>query len=154
MNCINKAVLLGNVGRDPEIRSTADGKPIAQFSLATSDVWSSPSGERQTRTEWHRVVVFNEHLVSIVERFLKKGQRVYIEGQIRSRKWVDQNGQENVIREIVLGRYRGEIVLLNNNGDRHGDAASTPDSTHPSSTDNSNEADIPAADTISDDIPF
>ena len=145
MSCINKAILLGNLGRDPEIRTTSDGKPIAQFTLATSEVWSSPGKERQTRTEWHRIVVFNEHLVSIVERFLKKGQRVYIEGQIRTRKWTDQNGQENVIREIVLNRFRGEIVLL---GDRGTTApAEGPHEASPPEA-------APPADAVSDDIPF
>lgn len=146
MSCINKAILLGNLGRDPEIRTTSDGKPIAQFTLATSEVWSSPGREKQTRTEWHRVVVFNEHLVSIVERFLKKGQRVYIEGQIRTRKWTDQNGQENIIREIVLNRFRGEIVLLGDRGSAV-DAPPVPEESTP-------ELDAPPSDTVSDDIPF
>lgn len=145
MSCINKAILLGNLGRDPEIRTTSDGKPIAQFTLATSEVWSSPGRERQTRTEWHRIVVFNEHLVSIVERFLKKGQRVYIEGQIRTRKWTDQNGQENTMREIVLNRFRGEIVLL-------GDRSSAGQTDAPQSE--APPAEAPPSDTVSDDIPF
>ena len=144
MSCINKAILLGNLGRDPEIRTTSDGKPIAQFTLATSETWSAPGGERQTRTEWHRVVVFNDHLVPVVEKFLKKGQKVYVEGQIRSRKWTDQNGQENTIREIVISRFRGDIVLL-------GERASLA-----SQNESSDQEEPPALDTdsMSDDIPF
>ena len=143
MASINKVILLGNLGRDPEIRNTNDGKPIAQFPLATSEVWSGGSGEKQTRTEWHRVVVFNEHLVSVIERFLKKGHRVYLEGQIRTRKWTDQNGQENTIREIVLNRYRGELVLLSERGAAPGPG--TPASQEPLSVpdDVANQDDIP-----------
>ncbi|MCY4414094.1 MAG: single-stranded DNA-binding protein [Alphaproteobacteria bacterium] len=149
MNCINKAVLLGNLGRDPEIRTTTDGKPIAQFTLATSETWSGgPDQERQTRTEWHRVVIFNEHFVSLAERFLKKGQRVYIEGQIRTRKWTDQNGQENNMREIVLSRFRGELVIL---GDRNGTPESTEEpSSHAPASSKPNEA----LEELNDDIPF
>ena len=152
MNCINKVILLGNLGKDPDIRMSTDGKAIATFSLATSETWSNgPDQERQTRTEWHRVVVFNEHLVSVIERFLKKGQKVYVEGQLRTRKWTDPNGQEVSIREIVLTRFKGDLVII---GDRptQQDAQHTPSSSaakdHPPSEDHF------SADSISDDIPF
>jgi len=106
-------ILVGNLGRDPEIRSTQNGGRIANFSLATSESWKDRNtGERKERTEWHRVVIFNDNLVSVVERFVKKGAKLYIEGVLRTRKWTDQGGQERYTTEIVLENFRGELVLL------------------------------------------
>jgi single-strand DNA-binding protein len=110
---VNKVILIGNLGRDPEIRSTQDGQRIAQFTLATSENWRDrASGERKERTEWHRVVIFNERLAEIAEKYLKKGSKVYLEGQLQTRKWTDNQGQERYTTEIVLGRFRGELTML------------------------------------------
>src|SRR5882724_4853660 len=110
---INKVILVGNLGRDPEIRSTQDGMRIANLALATSDTWRDKmSGERKERTEWHRVVIFNERLAEIAEKYLKKGAKVYIEGALQTRKWTDNAGQERYTTEIVLQRFRGELTML------------------------------------------
>jgi single-strand DNA-binding protein len=110
---LNKVILIGNLGRDPEIRSTQDGTKIANFTLATSETWRDrTSGERQERTEWHRVVCFNERLTDVVERFLRKGRKVYVEGALQTRKWTDKDGQERYTTEVVLQKFRGELILL------------------------------------------
>jgi single-strand DNA-binding protein len=110
---VNKVILVGNLGRDPEIRSTQDGLRIANLSLATSESWrDKASGERKERTEWHRVVIFNERLVEVVEKYLKKGAKIYIEGALQTRKWTDNSGQERYSTEVVLQRYRGELTML------------------------------------------
>ena len=110
---VNKVILVGNLGRDPEIRSTQDGLRIGTISLATPESWRDKnSGERRERTEWHRVVIFNENLVEIAEKYLRKGSKIYIEGQIQTRKWTDQSGQERYTTEVVLNRYRGELTML------------------------------------------
>ncbi|MGO8914869.1 MAG: single-stranded DNA-binding protein [Stellaceae bacterium] len=110
---VNKVILIGNLGRDPEIRSTQDGIRIANFSVATSESWrDKASGERKERTEWHRVVIFNDRLVDIVEKYLKKGAKVYIEGALQTRKWTDNSGQERYTTEVVLQRFRGELTML------------------------------------------
>lgn len=113
MSSLNKAVLIGNVGKDPEIRSTQNSGKIASFTLATSDVWKEKAtGERKERTEWHRIVVFNPHLIAVVENYVKKGTKLYLEGAIQTRKWTDKDGGERYSTEIVLQRFRGEIILL------------------------------------------
>lgn len=117
---INKVILVGNLGRDPEIRHTTAGQKIAHLSIATSDTWKDKSGERQERTEWHRVVVFNTNLADFAERYLKKGSKVYIEGALQTRKYADQSGQERYTTEVVLGAYRGELVILDSRGDGMG----------------------------------
>ena len=110
---VNKVILIGNLGRDPEIRSTQDGTRIANFSVATSESWrDKASGERKERTEWHRVVIFNDRLVDIVEKYLKKGAKVYLEGALQTRKWTDNSGQERYTTEVVLQRFRGELTML------------------------------------------
>lgn len=110
---VNKVILVGNLGRDPEIRSTQDGTKIANLSLATSETWRDRnSGERRERTEWHRVVIFNDRLVDVVEKFLRKGSKIYIEGALQTRKWTDQQGMEKYTTEVVLQRYRGELTML------------------------------------------
>ena len=110
---VNKVILVGNLGRDPEIRSTQDGMRIAQLSVATSETWRDKmSGERKERTEWHRVVIFNERLAEIAEKYLRKGSKVYLEGSFQTRKWTDQSGQERYTTEVVIGRFKGELVLL------------------------------------------
>lgn len=109
---INKVILVGNLGRDPEIRHTNSGQKIANLSVATSDTWKDKSGERQERTEWHRVVVFNANLAEFAERFLRKGSKVYIEGSLQTRKFTDQSGAEKYTTEVVLSAFRGELVVI------------------------------------------
>ncbi len=110
---VNKVILVGNVGKDPEIRSMQNGGKIANLTLATSETWNDKaSGERKEKTEWHRVVVFNDRLVDVVERFVKKGEKIYVEGALQTRKWTDQSGQEKYTTEVVVDRFRGEITLL------------------------------------------
>ena len=111
---VNKVTLVGNLGRDPEVRAMQNGDKIVQLSVATSDRWKDKStGEQRERTEWHRVVIFNDALGKIAEQYLKKGSTVYLEGQLQTRKWTDQqSGQEKYTTEVVLQRYRGELTLL------------------------------------------
>src|SRR5215468_8512776 len=110
---VNKVILVGNLGRDPEIRSTQDGTRIANLAVATSESWRDRvSGERKERTEWHRVVIFNERLAEIAEKYLKKGSKVYVEGALQTRKWTDNSGQERYTTEVVLQRFRGELTML------------------------------------------
>jgi len=118
---VNKVILVGNLGADPEIRRTQDGRPVANLRVATSDSWKDKAtGERREKTEWHRVVIFNENLCRIAEQYLKKGSKVYIEGQLQTRKWQDQSGQDRYSTEVVLQGFRGELTLL----DRAGGAGS------------------------------
>jgi single-strand DNA-binding protein len=113
MSGVNKAILIGNLGKDPETRRTQDGRPIANLSIATSETWrDKATGERKERTEWHRVVIFNEGLAGIAEKYLKKGSKVYVEGAIKSRKWTDQGGVEKYVTEIVLQGFDAKVVLL------------------------------------------
>ena len=115
---INKVILVGNLGRDPEIRTTQSGMKVANLRIATSERWKDRnSGEMQERTEWHSVAIFNEHLVSVAERFLHKGSKVYVEGQLQTRKWTDQQGMDRYTTEIVMNRFRGELQMLDSRGD-------------------------------------
>lgn len=109
---MNKVILVGNLGRDPEVRNTNAGQKIANLSVATSDTWRDKSGERQEKTEWHRVVVFNSNLADFAERYLRKGSKVYVEGSLQTRKFTDQSGQEKYTTEVVLGNFRGELIVL------------------------------------------
>ncbi len=110
---LNRVMLIGNGGRDPEMRSTQDGRRIASFSVATSERWNDRvSGEKKERTSWHNIVVFNEHLAEVVEKYVKKGSKLYVEGQLQTRKWTDQQGHDRYTTEGVLSQYRGEITLL------------------------------------------
>ena len=114
---VNKVILVGNLGRDPEVRHTNDGNPIVNLSVATSESWRDrSSGERRERTEWHRVVIFNEKLGEIAQKFLQKGSKVYLEGQLQTRKWSDQQGVEKYSTEVVLNRFRGELTMLDTRG--------------------------------------
>lgn len=121
---VNKVILVGNLGRDPEIRFTQAGKKSAYFSIATSDQWKDrQSGERRERTEWHRIVVFNEGLADVVERFVKKGSKLYIEGALRTRKWQGQDGKDNYTTEIVLDGFNSTLTMLS--GTSNGDGGSS-----------------------------
>jgi single-strand DNA-binding protein len=110
---VNKVILVGNLGKDPEVRHTQDGKPIVSLSIATSESWrDKSSGERKEKTEWHRVVIFNESLAKVAEQYLKKGSTVYLEGQLQTRKYTDKDGAEKFSTEVVLQNYRGELTML------------------------------------------
>jgi single-strand DNA-binding protein len=114
---VNKVILIGNLGADPEIRHTQDGRPIANLRIATSESWrDKATGERKEKTEWHRVVIFNENLCKVAEQYLKKGSKVFIEGQLQTRKWQDQSGQDRYSTEVVLQGFRGELTLLDRAG--------------------------------------
>ena len=124
---VNKVILVGNLGRDPEIRRTQDGRPIANLNVATSESWrDKATGERKEKTEWHRVVIFNEGLCKIAEQYLKKGAKVYLEGQLQTRKYTDKDGVEKYSTEVVLQNFRGELTLLGGRGGGEG-AASNDD---------------------------
>ena len=119
MSSVNKVVLLGNLGRDPEVRYTPSNAKIVNLSIATSERWRDKnSGDNRERTEWHRVVIFNENLADIAEKYLAKGSKVYLEGQLQTRKWTDQSGQERYTTEIVLQRFNGVLVLLGGRDER------------------------------------
>ncbi|MDE3017068.1 MAG: single-stranded DNA-binding protein [Pseudomonadota bacterium] len=152
---VNKVILVGNLGKDPEIRTTQDGREIANFSLATSESWKDKTtGERKEKTEWHRVVVFNENLVRVIKNYLKKGAKVYIEGSLQTRKWTDQSGVEKYSTEVVLQNFNGTLTMLD--GKRDGAGASNNESSS-----NYSQAPATAASTassarelIDDEIPF
>lgn len=149
---INKVVLVGNLGRDPEVRHTNSGQKIVHLSVATSDTWRDKTGERQEKTEWHRVVVFNSNLADFAERFLKKGSKVYVEGALQTRKYTDASGQERYTTEIVLGAYRGELVLLDA---RSGDASVNNENSMSSSAGAGwDTAAVSGSDSFDDEIPF
>lgn len=110
---VNKVVLVGNLGKDPDIRMAQDGTKIAQLSVATSETWKDRlTGEKKDKTEWHRVVVFNPNIADVCEKYLRKGAKVYLEGQLQTRKWTDQTGQEKYTTEIVLPKFKGELTML------------------------------------------
>ncbi len=110
---VNKVILVGNLGRDPEVRNTQDGGRLVNLSVATSENWKDRNtGERRERTEWHRVVIFNDRLGEVAEKYLRKGSKVYLEGQLQTRKWQGQDGQDRYTTEVVLGRFRGELTML------------------------------------------
>lgn len=118
---VNKVILIGNLGADPEIRTLNSGDRVANLRVATSETWRDRnSGERKERTEWHRVVIFNDNLVKVAENYLKKGSKVYIEGAIQTRKWQDQSGQEKYSTEVVLQKFRGELTMLDGRGEGGG----------------------------------
>lgn len=154
---VNKVILIGNVGRDPEIRSMQSGGRVANLSIATSEYWKDKaSGERKEKTEWHRVVIFNDNLVGVVENYVKKGAKLYLEGQLETRKWNDQSGAEKYSTEIVLRPYRGELTILDSragSGGGSGDAPSYGDA--PASFGAAPAGGKrPAIDELEDDIPF
>lgn len=114
---VNKVILVGNLGRDPEVRNTQAGGKVVSFSVATSESWNDKaSGERKEKTQWHRIAIFNERLGEVAEKFLRKGSKVYLEGQLESRKFTDKDGQEREVTEVVLSRFKGELTLLDSRG--------------------------------------
>ncbi len=123
---VNKVILVGNLGKDPEVRSLQSGSRVCNLSVATSENWKDKStGERKEKTEWHRVVIFNENLVQVAEKFLRKGSKVYIEGSLETRKWQDQSGAEKYSTEVVLKQYRGELTMLDGKGEGAGQGGGT-----------------------------
>ncbi len=114
---VNKVILVGNLGRDPEVRYAQDGTKIVNFTMATSETWKDKgTGERREKTEWHRVVIFNDRLADVAERYLRKGSKVYVEGALQTRKWTGQDGQERYTTEVALQRFRGELTMLDTRG--------------------------------------
>ena len=159
---VNKVILVGNLGRDPEVRSMQDGRSMVNMSVATSDTWRDrQSGERKERTEWHRVVIFNEKLAEVAQKYVRKGSKVYVEGQLSTRKWTDQGGQERYTTEVVIPRFGGALTMLDGRGD--GSGASTggggmDDDFAPPAGGNGGGGGRPAArgkaGDLDDDIPF
>ena len=127
---VNKVILVGNLGKDPEVRRMTSGDPVVNLSLATSESWKDKaSGERKEKTEWHRVVIFNKNLAEVAEKYLRKGSKVYVEGQLQTRKWTDKDGAEKYSTEVVLQNFRGELTMLdgkNDGGGRSGGAGEAP----------------------------
>ena len=121
---VNKVTLVGNLGKDPEARSMNNGGEVVSFTLATSETWNDRDGNKQEKTEWHNVVIFNENLGKVAKNYLRKGQKAYIEGQLQTRKWTDQNGNDRYTTEVVLQRFRGELVLLSGREGGGGGASS------------------------------
>jgi len=118
---VNKVILIGNLGADPEVRTMGSGGKVVNMRIATSENWTDKaSGERREKTEWHNVVIFNENLARVAEQYLKKGSKVYVEGQLQTRKWQDQSGQDRYTTEVVLQRFRGELTLLDSRGEGGG----------------------------------
>ena len=121
---VNKVILIGNLGADPEVRRTNDGRPIVNLRIATSETWrDKASGERREKTEWHRVVIFNEGLCRVAEQYLRKGSKVYLEGQLQTRKWQDQSGQDRYSTEVVLQGFNSQLTMLDGRGDSAGAGA-------------------------------
>lgn len=152
---VNKVILIGNLGNDPDIRSMQTGSRVANLSIATSESWKDRNtGERKERTEWHRVVVFNEGLVSICENYLRKGAKVYIEGQLETRKWTDQNGQDKYTTEVVLRPFRGELTMLDSRGGSEGGYQQQSRPMAAAASGGGSAAAAPVHDDFEDDIPF
>ena len=154
---INKVVLVGNLGRDPEIRHTNAGQKIAHLSVATSDTWRDKNGERQERTEWHRVVIFNNTLAELAEKYLRKGSKIYVGGSLQTRKFQDASGQDKFTTEVVLSAYRGELVMLDNRNGSPFDNTAPAASDVPADNTASNGWDSAPAEAnggFDDEIPF
>ncbi len=150
---VNKVILVGNLGRDPEVRQMQDGAKIVHLSVATSERWKDrQSGEPREKTEWHRVVIFNERLADVAERFLRKGAKVYVEGALQTRKWTGNDNQERYTTEVVLQRFRGELTMLDGRGDGGG-AFAGGDAYGQAEQRGGSASPLPAGD-LDDEIPF
>ena len=149
---VNKVILVGNLGKDPEVRSSQSSQKIVSFSLATSDTWNDrASGERRERTEWHRVVIFNDRLADVAERFLRKGRKVYLEGALQTRKWTGQDGKENYTTEVIIDRFRGELVLLDSRNSGEDAPTQQPQKAHQN---NQQSTSWSSPSDLGDEIPF
>jgi single-strand DNA-binding protein len=143
---VNKVILVGNLGKDPEVRRMQSGDPVVNLSVATSETWrDKASGERKEKTEWHRVVIFNKNLAEVAEKYLRKGSKVYVEGSLQTRKWTDKDGQEKYSTEIVLQNFRGELTMLDTKGGGEGGGGRSFGGDAPASFDRSE---------MDDEIPF
>jgi single-strand DNA-binding protein len=157
---VNKVILIGNLGKDPEIRRTQDGRPIANLSVATSESWKDKNtGERREKTEWHRVVIFNEGLCRIAEQYLKKGSKVYLEGALQTRKWQDQSGQDRYSTEVVLQGFNSQLTMLDragggSGGDFGGDDSGDFGASGPNSSRKPAMAAAGGGGDLNDEIPF
>jgi len=152
---VNKVILVGNLGRDPEIRSMQNGGKVCNLSVATSERWRDrTSGEQQERTEWHRVVIFDDRLVDVAERYLKKGAKVYLEGELQTRKWQDQSGQERYTTEVVLRRFRGQLTMLDGRGGGESGFGSDMGGGSGGGGSYGGPSGGPPADDLDDEIPF
>lgn len=160
---MNKVILVGNTGRDPEVRYSQDGAKIVNLSIATSESWKDKTtGERRDKTEWHRVVIFNERLADVAEQYVRKGAKLAVEGQLQTRKWTDQSGQDRYTTEIVISRFRGELTLLDSrasNSNENNDVQSTFNATTNtaplgSTATNNVSGNMPAMEMPDDEIPF
>ena len=153
---VNKVILVGNLGRDPEVRSFQNGGRVANLSVATSRRWrDGQTGEQRANTEWHRISIYDDKLVEIAEKYLRKGEKVYLEGELQTRKWTDQSGQERYTTEVILPRFRGQLTMLGSRGEEGGFAGESSDDRSP------RQGAAPAApapaggtDDFDDDIPF
>ena len=152
---VNKVTLIGNLGRDPDVRRLTSGDPVVNLSVATSESWrDKASGERKERTEWHRVVIFNEHLARVAEQYLRKGSKVYLEGQLQTRKYTDKDGVEKYSTEVVLQRFRGELVMLDARGGGDGGGGGGGGAESPASAGAGETERSFTRDDLDDEIPF
>jgi single-strand DNA-binding protein len=150
---VNKVILVGNLGNDPEVRTMQSGDKVVNLSLATSESWKDKAtGERKENTQWHRIVVFNQGLVNVCENYLKKGSKIYIEGQLETRSW-DQDGQKKYATEVVLRPYRGELTMLDSRSSGGGDYGSAPSGSYGQPANQGSAAPAPI-DELEDEIPF
>ena len=150
---VNKVILIGNLGKDPEVRMTQDGMRIVNLTLATSEYWrDKETQERKERTEWHRVVIFNDKLAEVADKYLRKGAKIYIEGQLQTRKWTDQNGQERYTTEVIVPRFRGELTMLDSARSQGGGDVMSFEA--PLSSNNTAREALPSLEDIDDQIPF
>jgi len=148
MSSVNKVILIGNLGRDPEVRSMQNGGKVCNLSVATSERWKDRnSGEQQERTEWHRVVIFDDRLCDVVEKYLSKGSKVYLEGELQTRKWQDQSGQDKYATEIVLRKFRGELKMLDGPKERAGQQSDFTEGQY-------RQASSGGGDDLDDEVPF
>ena len=152
---VNKVILVGNLGRDPETRQMQDGNSVANLSLATSESWRDKNtGERREKTEWHRVVIFNERLAEVAQKYLRKGSKIYIEGQLQTRKWTDQSGMEKYSTEVVLQRFRGELQMLDRAGEGGGGGGDYDQGQPLGGGSVGSDGGTPSGGSLDDDIPF
>lgn len=152
---VNKVILVGNLGKDPEVRNTQDGTKIVNLTLATSEIWNDKtSGERKERTEWHKIVIFNERTANFAEKFLKKGRKVYVEGALQTRKWTDKEGQDRYSTEIVISRFKGELVPVDSPNDGGSRTEGPARSAAPAVTASGSSADSNPPWDLDDDIPI
>ncbi|EHD12903.1 single-stranded DNA-binding protein [Commensalibacter intestini A911] len=157
---VNKVILVGNLGRDPEVRTTDQGTKIVNLTLATSETWNDKqTGERKEKTEWHRVVVFNERLADVAEKYLRKGRKIFVEGVLKTRKWNDSQGVERYVTEVVLDRFRGELVLLDSQNSGEGQSEQSQPTTRHRAKDAPKQqggwdSSMPGKNDLDDEIPF